>query len=128
MLVKSYSYFDPKLLALRCFPTYFFLTTEGVIDLVRVGVGLTAAGCGNFPASLIAVKSSDEALHCLRGATGLELVILITGDKVSEFGSSGDNSLSEFTVLSSSISIDAIPLNLFDNSCNILLPVTCMDE
>ena len=76
-----------------------------------------------------AVKSSDDALHCLRGAIGLLSVILITGDKLSIFGSCGDDSLSEIAVLSSSLSIEAIPLSLFDSSSIILvLSVTCIDE
>jgi len=109
--------------------TYFFLEIVGVIDLVRVVALFNVARWCNCPVSRNAVKSSDDALYCLRGTTGLLSVILMTGDKLSTFDSCGDDSLSEMLLSSSSLSTEAIPLSLFDSSCIIsVLSLTFIDE
>ena len=74
----------------------------------------------------MAVISSEDDLHCFLCVTGLQLVTLITGDKVSVCWSSGCPSVS---VTASSSSSGCILLSLFLSSCTIvvLLLVPCSD-
>lgn len=107
------SYFDPRLLAFRCFGMNLFFI-----------IGVTALG-GTVVVT-VAVISSEEDLHCFLCATGLQLVTLMTGDKVSVHWSSGYPSAS---VIGSSSSSGCILLSLFLSSCTIvvLLLVPCSD-
>ena len=80
------SYFEPKLLAFRCFGIN--LLTVGVTDLR--GVLLTTV----VP---VVVQSSVDDLDCFLWVVGLQPVTLITGDKMSldsERRSCGDDSSS----------------------------------